>query len=95
MIRSEPYLYYYCVWFHEEPTVLLSELEDYRSKKYPYIESISKQFKNNILGYWDFTKSYSKELYKVIQQIFSITVSTASLEWLFSIMGWYHSKRRN
>ena len=58
-------LYYYCTWFCEEPTVLLSELEDYRSKKYSYIKSISKQFKNNILGYWDFTKGYSKELYKI------------------------------
>ncbi|CAB4484991.1 unnamed protein product [Rhizophagus irregularis] len=38
------------------PTVLLSELEDYRSKKYTYTESISKQFKNNILDYWNFIK---------------------------------------
>ncbi|EXX65616.1 hypothetical protein RirG_131580 [Rhizophagus irregularis DAOM 197198w] len=88
-------LYYYCAWFREEPTILLSELEDYRSKKYPYTESISKQFKNNILGYWNFTKGYSKELYRVAQRIFSITVSTASLERLFSTMGWYHSKQRN
>ncbi|GET51154.1 hypothetical protein GLOIN_2v1786410 [Rhizophagus irregularis DAOM 181602=DAOM 197198] len=70
------------------PTVLLSELEDYRSKKYTYTESISKQFKNNILDYWNFIKGYSKELYKVVQRIFSITnVSTASLERLFSTMG--------
>jgi hypothetical protein len=88
-------LYYYCAWFREEPIVLLAELEDYRSKKYPYTDSIAKQFKNNILGYWNFTKGYSKELYKVAQRIFSITVSTASLERLFSTMGWYHSKRRN
>ncbi|CAB4374332.1 unnamed protein product [Rhizophagus irregularis] len=38
---------------------------------------------------------YSKELCKVAQRIFSITVSTASLERLFSTMGWYHSKQRN
>ncbi|GBC53195.2 ribonuclease H-like domain-containing protein [Rhizophagus irregularis DAOM 181602=DAOM 197198] len=88
-------LYYYCAWFKEEPTVLLAELEEYRSKKYPYTDSISKQFKNNILDYWNFTKGYSKELYRVAQRIFSITVSTASLERLFSTMGWYHSKRRN
>ncbi|CAB4483378.1 unnamed protein product [Rhizophagus irregularis] len=31
----------------------------------------------------------------VVQQIFSITVSTALLEQLFSTMGWYHSKWRN
>ncbi|RGB28609.1 hypothetical protein C1646_767622 [Rhizophagus diaphanus] len=74
---SFPYL---AKWFREEPTILLSELEDYRSKKYPYTESISKQFKNNILDYWNFTKGYSKELYRVAQRIFSITVSTASLK---------------
>lgn len=88
-------LYYYCAWFQEEPKILLAELEEYRSKKYPYTESISKQFKNNILDYWNFTKGYSKELYRVAQRIFSITVSTASLERMFSTMGWYHSKRRN
>ena len=60
-------LYYYCAWFKEESTVLLAELEEYRSKKYSYTDSISKQFKNNILGYWNFTKGYSKELYRVAQ----------------------------
>ena len=77
LVRFAIVFRYYCAWFREEPTVLLSELEDYRSKKYPYIESISKQFKNNILGYWSFTKGYSKELYKVAQWIFLITISIA------------------
>ncbi|RGB27603.1 hypothetical protein C1646_768895 [Rhizophagus diaphanus] len=34
-------LYYYCAWFKEEPTVLLAELEKYKSKKYPYTDFIS------------------------------------------------------
>ena len=48
-----------------------------------------------MLGYWNYTQGYSKELYKVGQRIFSITVSIAFLERLFSTIGWYHSKRRN
>ena len=64
-------------------------------KKYLYTDTIARQFKDNILGYWNYTQGYSKELYKIGQRIFSITVSTASLERLFSTMGWYHSKRRN
>ncbi|CAG8806676.1 17078_t:CDS:1, partial [Dentiscutata erythropus] len=47
--------------FHEKLEVLLAKLEDYCMKKYPYTESIVKQFKTNILDYWNFTKGYSKE----------------------------------
>ncbi|EXX53229.1 hypothetical protein RirG_245900 [Rhizophagus irregularis DAOM 197198w] len=42
-----------------------------------------------------YVRGYSKELYRVAKRIFSIAVTTASLERLFSTMGWLHSKRRN
>ncbi len=72
--------YYYCAWFQEDPIILLSELEDYQAKKYPYTDAIARQFKDNILGYWNYTQGYLKELYKIGQRIFLIVVSTASLE---------------
>jgi len=72
--------YYYYAWFQEDPIILLSELEEYHAKKYPYTDAIARQFKDNTLGYWNYTQGYLKELYKVGQCIFSITVSTASLE---------------
>lgn len=87
--------YYYCAWFNEDPTVLLVELEAYRQKKYPYNDATAQQFNNNILEFWNYVRGYSKELYRVAERIFSIAVTTASLERLFSTMGWLHSKRRN
>jgi len=72
--------YYYCAWFQEDPIILLSELENYHVKKYPYTDAIAKQFKDNILEYWNYTQRYSKELYKIGQHIFSIVVLTAFLE---------------
>jgi hypothetical protein len=87
--------YYYCAWFKEDPTVLLVELEAYRQKKYPYNDITARQFNNDILGFWNHVCGYSKELYRVAERIFSIAVTTASLERLFSTMGWLHSKRRN
>ncbi|CAG8789568.1 7255_t:CDS:2, partial [Acaulospora morrowiae] len=45
--------------------------------------------------FWKYARSYTKELYKVAQRVFSITVNTASIERIFSIMGWLHSPRRN
>ena len=87
--------YYYCAWFNEDPTVLLVELEAYRQKKYPYNDITARQFSNNVLEFWNYVRGYSKELYRVAERIFSIAVTTASLERLFSTMGWLHSKRRN
>ncbi|EXX53549.1 hypothetical protein RirG_242890 [Rhizophagus irregularis DAOM 197198w] len=76
--------YYYCAWFNEDPTVILVELEAYRQKKYPYNDATSQQFNNNVLEFWNYVRGYSKELYRVAERIFSIAVTTASLERLFS-----------
>ncbi|CAB4468773.1 unnamed protein product [Rhizophagus irregularis] len=73
----------------------LVELEAYRQKKYPYNDATSQQFNNNVLEFWNYVRGYSKELYRVAERIFSIAVTTASLERLFFTMGWLHSKRRN
>ncbi|CAB5177443.1 unnamed protein product [Rhizophagus irregularis] len=73
----------------------LVELEAYRQKKYPYNDATSRQFNNNVLEFWNYVRGYSKELYCVAERIFSIAVTTASLERLFFTMGWLHSKRRN
>ncbi|GBB84564.1 hypothetical protein RclHR1_11130001 [Rhizophagus clarus] len=88
-------IYYYCAWFNEDPMVILVELEAYRQKKYPYNDATARQFNNNVLEFWNYVRGYSKELYRVAERIFSIAVTTASLERLFSTMGWLHSKRRN
>lgn len=70
-------------------------MKAYRQEKYPYNNATTRQFHNDVLGFWNYIRGHSKELYQVAERIFSIAVTTASLERLFSTMGWLHSKRRN
>jgi hypothetical protein len=88
-------LYYYKAWFGESPRHILFELSEFSEGQYPYDEETYSQFNNDILQFWKYARSHTKELYKVAQRVFSITVNTASIERIFSIMGWLHSPRRN
>ncbi|CAG8712401.1 16239_t:CDS:2, partial [Cetraspora pellucida] len=49
----------------------------------------------NLIQLKSFCKGIAVELHLVAVHIFSICITTASVEWLFSAMGWYHSDRRN
>ena len=88
-------IYYYCAQFNEDPTILLVELEAYRQKKYPYNDITVRQFNNNVLEFQNYVRGYSKKLYHIAERIFSIAITTASLERLFSTIEWLHSKCQN
>ncbi|CAG8574242.1 4679_t:CDS:2 [Cetraspora pellucida] len=86
--------YYYTNWVNKTPLVILAELEQYRAEKNPFDQKTYNQF-NNHLKFWNHVAGYTKELHLVAIKIFSISVASASVEWLFSKMGWIHTARRN
>jgi len=87
--------YYYKAWFGNEPNHLLFELEEYKQKKYPFTEKTFKQFKDDIIFWWSHNSGAAPELSRIACQLFSICVTTASVERLFSTMGFFHSPLRN
>jgi len=82
------------VWFQCEPQHILRELEEYKRKKYPFDNNTYSQF-YDILQYWNFVADATSELHLVANRIFSITITSASIERIFSTMGWLHSACRN
>ncbi|CAG8699500.1 2177_t:CDS:1, partial [Ambispora gerdemannii] len=92
---GEYILYYYVAWFHQQPNSILRELELFHQKKSPFNITTSRQFGNNVIGYWNYCASCTKELGQVALQIHGICVNAASVERLWSSMGFIHSNRRN
>lgn len=87
--------YYYKAWFGRRPICILLELEEYRKKNYPFDSATYDQFGNNILGFWEFASSSTRELGPLAIRLFGICVNAASVERLWSSMGFIHTNRRN
>ena len=77
------------------PTTLLGELQNYRKQAFPFNNISLKQFRNGILGFWDFVSSYTPDLSAFSTKIYAICINTASVERLFSTMGFFHTNKRN
>jgi len=88
-------MYYYRAWSGKEPKCILSEFNDFRLAKYPFDLNSYRQFNNDIWSYWCFTSVSTNELGFVACRIFGICVNAASVERLWSCMGFLQSKRRN
>lgn len=89
-------IYYYSAWFGNTPNSILYELDMYRKQLYPFNIATFNNFKGNVLNYWEFVASNSQfELPKLACHIFAVAVNTASVERLFSSMGFLHSQKRN
>ena len=87
--------YYYKAWSFSKPTKLLAEFESYRVKKSPFDDETFEQFGDNVLAYWHYCSTVCKELGFIATKIFSVCVNSASVERLFSNMGFLHTPRRN
>ena len=87
--------YYYKAWTFNKPTKLLAELESYQVKKPLFNDDTFEQFGEDILAYWYYCSTMCKELGFVATKIFSICINSASVERLFSSMGFLHILRRN
>jgi len=87
--------YYYKAWALKKLIKLLFQFESYRIKKSPFDDETFEQFGDDLLGYWYYCSTTCKELGFVATKIFSICVNSASVERLFSSMGFLHTSRRN
>ncbi|RHZ73617.1 hypothetical protein Glove_230g117 [Diversispora epigaea] len=104
-------VYYYKAWTGCDPQSILVEFDDFfQGKNYPFNNETICQFENNIQSdlyivtplrgqtvykYWCWIKDAYSEIGTVASRIFGICVNAASVERLWSNMGFYHTKNRN
>ena len=87
--------YYYKAWFKKESICILRELDNFRLEKYPFDNNTYKQFNGDIWKYWCFVEPCTTELGLVACRLFGICVNAASVERLWSSMGFLQTNRRN
>jgi hypothetical protein len=88
-------IYYYEAWSRLKSKSILREYENFRKGLYPFDDQTIYQFEDNILNFWIWVMPMAKELAFVAQKIFGICINAASVERLWSCMGFLHTKRRN
>ena len=88
-------IYYYRAWSGKEPKCILKEFDNFRLENYPFNLITWNQFNGDIFQYWSFVYASTNELGLVACKIFGICVNAASVERLWSCMGFLHSNRRN
>ncbi|MBV8802824.1 MAG: hypothetical protein JO131_07695 [Gammaproteobacteria bacterium] len=88
-------IYYYEAWTKTKSKSILREYENFRKGVFPFNEETTNQFEDDVLGHWEFAAPSAKELSFVSQRIFGICINAASVERLWSNMGFLHTKRRN
>jgi hypothetical protein len=87
--------YYYQVWFNTIPQRILREYLSYQREVYPFDMQTFDQLGRNIIDFWDSAKGEAPELSRLALHLYGICVNSASVERLWSNMGFLHSKRRN
>ena len=87
--------YYYEAWFGSRSRSILSELVRYKRSEDPYDMDSFNQFNGNLVDFWDSTNGIGPELARVAVRIYGICVNSASVERLWSSMGYLHTNRRN
>ncbi|CAG8469248.1 1596_t:CDS:2 [Scutellospora calospora] len=63
-------------------------------RKYSFDFATYKQFEKNALGFWEFASNSTRELGPLAIRLFGICVNAASVERLWSSMGFLHTNRR-
>ena len=88
-------IYYYEAWTKSKSKSksILREYENFRTNIYPFDDQTINQ--DDVLKYWGFVIPLAKELGYVAQRIFGICINAASVERLWSNIGFLHTKRRN
>ncbi|RHZ86058.1 hypothetical protein Glove_55g24 [Diversispora epigaea] len=89
-------VYYYKAWTGCDLQSILVEFDNFsQGKNYLFDNETICQFENNIHKYWCWIKDAYPEIGTVAFRIFDICVNAASVERLWSNMGFYHTKNRN
>ncbi|CAG8783800.1 16432_t:CDS:2, partial [Gigaspora margarita] len=76
-------------------TTVLAKLQDYRDEIFPFLMNDWNQFEDDILKHWKYCAEIRPELSFVALRLHSILVNSASIERLFSSMGFFHTKNRS
>ena len=87
--------YYYYLWFGETPKRILREFLSYQREVFPFDKETYSQFDKNVIDFWESARGLAPELSRLALQLFGICVNSASVERLWSTMGFLHTKRRN
>ncbi|CAG8819281.1 36404_t:CDS:2, partial [Racocetra persica] len=75
---------------------ILLELEDFLANNSPFDTIFFNQFHNDIIKYWSFIEcGPHKKLANFALHLFGICINSASVERLFSTMGFFHNKRKS
>ncbi|GES75581.1 ribonuclease H-like domain-containing protein [Rhizophagus clarus] len=88
-------IYYYKAWFKKCPLRLLLDFEDYRQKIEPFNNEILEQFGDDAFKFWGYVQGDYKELAAVALKLFGMCVNAASVERMWSSMGFLHMAHRN
>ncbi|PKY60755.1 hypothetical protein RhiirA4_484830 [Rhizophagus irregularis] len=88
-------MYYYRAWSGKEPKCILCEFDDFWLVKYPFDLESYRQFDNDIWRYWCYISVSTNDLGFVACRIFGICVNAASVERLWSCMGFLQTNRQN
>lgn len=88
-------MYYYRAWSGKEPTCILREFDDFRLEKYPFDRDTYRQFNGDVWRYWGYVSVSTNELGFVACRTFGICINAASVERLWSCMGFLQNNRRN
>ncbi|KAF0501871.1 hypothetical protein F8M41_019940 [Gigaspora margarita] len=81
------------MWTGNKPQILAREMTQYHDKTFPFDNSQTGQFKDDPFGFWKYVERETPELAFIGKRLHSIVVNSASVERLFSDMGFIHSKR--
>jgi hypothetical protein len=88
-------IYYYQVWFNKMPKKILREYLLYQREIFPFNLETYNQFDDNIIDFWESAIGLAEELSYFALRLFGICVNSASVERLWSNMGFLHTKHRN
>jgi len=67
----------------------------FKKEKYPFDPSSIEQFGDDIISFWESCLGHAPELARFALHLYGICVNAASVERLWSTMGFIHTKRRN
>jgi hypothetical protein len=87
--------YYYEIWYGTRPKSILLEFVKFKKGQYPFDQGSIEQFGEDIMSFWESCLGYAPELSRFALHIYGICVSAASVERLWSTMGFIHTERRN
>ncbi len=71
---------------------ILREYLSYKREIYPFDISTFNQLGGNIIDFWELAKEQAPELSRFTHHLYGICVNSASVERLWSNMGFLHSK---